>query len=279
MTGSERWATPTGLRPGDHACWTFADDAGFGSAARAFLDEGRQRGEQLLLVGGAAGVQAALDGLPERDELLRSGRLEVLTTDEAYDRHRGFDATGQVGAYRARVDAALRAGHTGLRVAADVSALAAGDLADRRRLHVYEQLADDLMGSVPMTALCLYDAALGDEVIAPLGLLHPLQHHGDAEPLAHLSGRGAHLALHGEVDADLADAVAVALFDVASATPGSAVLDLAELAFLDVAGARMLHQVVQRLADVGVQLRLVHPQRLPARVLALFDFLPGEVGT
>jgi hypothetical protein len=124
-----------------------------------------------------------------------------------------------VQAFRAELDAALDRGRAGLRVAADITALAEGTLESRRQLHVYERLADTLIGSSALTGMCLYDAALGDEVLGPLTVLHAVQRHGERQPLAHLSGRGARLALHGEIADHLAGPVFTALFDLASAVP------------------------------------------------------------
>ncbi|MFG3603468.1 MEDS domain-containing protein [Micromonospora chersina] len=78
VTALRRWYSPTGLHPGDHACWTFADAAGFSGAVVPFLEEGRQRGERLLLVGESrAAMLAAVSSLPRRAELLASGQLEI----------------------------------------------------------------------------------------------------------------------------------------------------------------------------------------------------------
>jgi anti-anti-sigma factor len=138
-------------------------------------------------------------------------------------------------------------------------------------LHVYERLADTLIGGSPLTGMCLYDAALGKQVLGPLAVLHAVQHDGDRQPLAHLSGRGARLSLHGEVADRLADDAFTALFDLACAAPGEVQLDLSDLAFLDLAGARTLARTARLLADVDVELRLIDPQPLVARVLQLAD--------
>ncbi|MGY1639737.1 MEDS domain-containing protein [Geodermatophilus sp. SYSU D00703] len=237
-------------------------------AVRSFLDEGRRRGEQLLLTGESEpDLLSALGALPERDALLASGRLEIRPTAERYGADRGLDPLGQVQAFRAELDAALERGRTGLRVAADITALARNGLENRRQLHVYERLADTLIGSSPLTGMCLYDASLGEEVLGPLTVLHPVQHHGDRQPLAHLSGRGARLPLHGEIADHLADDVFPALFDLACAAPGDVELDLSDMIFLDRAGARTLARTAQLLTDVGVRLRLVSAQPLVARVL------------
>ncbi|RBY83303.1 MEDS domain-containing protein [Blastococcus sp. TF02A-26] len=268
MSAPRHLGSPTGLRPGDHACWTYADPAELAAAVLPYLDEGRRRGEQLLLVGESRAVLVeALAGLPDRDRLLESGQLEVRTTAEGYATDTAFSPAEQVEHYRELTRAAVDRGRTGLRVAADVSPLARQDL---HHLYAYEQAADVLMGEVPMTALCLYDASLGVDVLGPVVVLHPDQHHGRRPPLAHLSGRGRSLALRGEVDLTEAAHVARALLDVAGSRPGVLDLDLTDLTFLDVAGARALARTVAELAGRGVVVRLVGAQRSPARCLALF---------
>ncbi len=276
VSAVRRLDAPTGLRPGDHVCWTFADTAYFTAAVLPFLEEGRRLGEHLLLVGASRPeLLSALAPLPGRDELLASGQLEVRSTAEVYASGGQLFPAEQVTAYRSLVDAALARGRTGVRVAADVTPLVAGGVDGRRQLHVYEQLADVLMGTVAMTALCLYEASLGAEVLGPVTLLHPDQHSGEEEPLAHLSGRGPSLSLHGEVDVTQADGLSRALVDVACGTPGEVVLDLSDLRFLDVAGARALARATQVLRGADVHLRLVRAPRVAARCLGLFG-LHGE---
>lgn len=277
MTGLRRWESPAGARPGDHLCWTFADAEEFAAAVHPFLDEGRRRGEQLLLTGSSRpALLQAVEHLPHRDELLASGQLEIRATDEIYGPSAGFDSRVQVGVFGAEADAALRRGRSGLRVAADITGLARSGPDGRRRLHAYERLVDALIGRRPLVGMCLYDASLGDAVLGPLAVLHPVQHVGDREPLGYLSGRGDGLALHGEVDSSLADDVLRALVDLASDAAGEVALDLAGLEFLDVAGARVLARAVQLLERAGVHLRLARPRRLVARCLDLFGVLEPE---
>jgi anti-anti-sigma factor len=66
-----------------------------------------------------------------------------------------------------------------------------------------------------------------------------------------------------------------ALVDVACGTPGEVVLDLSDLRFLDVAGARALARATQVLRGADVHLRLVRAPRVAARCLGLFG-LHGE---
>jgi anti-anti-sigma factor len=278
VTAPRRLEAPTGLRPGDHICWTFADATDFSAAVLPYFDEGRRLGEQLLLVGASRPpLLHALASLPERDEMLTSRQLEVRALADSLDPDRDLEPVEQVEALCGEVEAALQRGRTGLRIAADATVLAAGSRPDqRRRLLVYERLADAMIGGLAVTALCLYDAALGKDVLGPVAVLHPGQHCGEREALAHLSGRGPWLSLHGEVDVTQADDVLRALVDIACAAPGEVVLDLADLEFLDVAGARMLAGAVRLLAEVGVQVRVIGAQGLVGRCLELFDMAHGH---
>jgi anti-anti-sigma factor len=277
MTALRQLASPTGLRSGDHVFWTFDDPADFSAAVLPYLDEGRRLSEQLLLIGTSrVALLEALASLPERDEMLASGQLEVRSVTETVDPARGLEPVERVESFRSEVAAALERGHTGLRVASDATALARRGSVERRELHVYERLADETLATLALTALCLFDSSLGDEVLAPLAVLHPDQHHGRRETLGCLCGRGPWLSLRGEVDVSLADAVLRALVDVARGAPGEVVLDLADLEFLDVAGARMLASAVRLLGEVGVELRMVRAQRIVGRCLELFDLADGQ---
>ena len=277
MTAPRTLDAPTGQRPGDHVCWTFADGADLSAAVLPFLDEGRRLGEQLLFIGASRPeLLRVLAPLPGLDELLADGQLQVHGTAAVYGPGEELSPAGQVAAYRTLVEEARQRGRTGLRVAADVTPLARPGPDARRQLHVYEQLADAMMGSVAMTALCLYDSSLGAEVLGPVALLHPDQHSGEQEPLAHLSGRSPSLSLHGEVDLTQADGLLRALVDVAGGTPGEVVLDLSDLRFLDVAGARALARATDVLRGTGVQLRLVRVPRVAARCLGLFGLSGGD---
>ncbi|WP_106277406.1 MEDS domain-containing protein [Geodermatophilus tzadiensis] len=272
MTAPRGLTSPTGLRPGDHVCWTFADDADLAEAVVSYLDEGRRRDEQLLLIGASRpALLTACAALPDRDELLAGGRLDLQTTGDAYAGGSGLAPLEQVERYRAAVQEALGSGRTGLRVAADVTALIRDGRSGRRRLHAYEQLADVLMGAVPMTAVCLYDESVGAEELGPVAVLHPLQHLGDRQPQTHLSGRGPRLSLHGEVDLTEAEHVRTALVDVAGDGSGELVLDLSDLDFLDVAGGRALYGARRDLAARGIRLRLAGAPRHVRRCLGLFD--------
>src|SRR3954454_11057947 len=208
VTSLRQLASPTGLKPGDHVFWTFDDPSDFSAAVLPYLDEGRRLSEQLLLIGASRGALLdALAPLPERDEMLASGQLEVRCMTEIVDPERGLEPVERVESFRRDAEAALGRGRTGLRMAVDVTTLAQRGAVERRQLHVYERLADGMAATVALTALCLFDSSLDGDVRRPLAVVHPDQHHGERETLACLCGRGPWLSLRGEIAFSLADAV------------------------------------------------------------------------
>src|SRR5918995_845438 len=195
VTALRQLEAPTGLRSGDHVFRTFVDASDFSAAVLPYFDEGRRLGEQLLLTGSSRpALIDALAPLPQRDEMLASGQLGVRTMTEIVDAGRGFEPVEELESIRSEAEAALGRGRTGLRLAADVTALARCGPDERRRLHVHERLADALTATVALTAMCLFEASLGDDVLGPIAVLHPDQHHGEREPLGCLSGRGPWLS-------------------------------------------------------------------------------------
>src|SRR3954453_13523514 len=141
MTALRQLASPTGLRPGDHVFWTFDGPSEFSAVVLSYLDEGRRLGEQLLLTGASrVPLLDALASLPERDEMLASGQLEVRSVTETVDPARGLEPVERVESFRSEVGAALERGHPGLRVASDATALARRGSVKRRELHAYERL-------------------------------------------------------------------------------------------------------------------------------------------
>ena len=103
VTALRQLASPTGLRPGDHVFWTFDDPSDFSAAVVPYLDEGRRLGEQLLLTGTSrAALLDGLAGLPERDQMLASGQLEVRLMTDIVDPARGLEPVEQMESYRRR---------------------------------------------------------------------------------------------------------------------------------------------------------------------------------
>jgi hypothetical protein len=189
--------------PADHVCWSYDDLVDFRAYAAEFLSEGAAAGEYTWYVGVAAG--------PQVTSLLGDvGRF--VDVADAYTAGAAIDPDAQVAAYASATEAAVAAGYSGLRVAAEVGGLVAGP----GRLDAfarYEFAIGRYMLTAPLRAVCGYDrGALGGTAIAEAACLHPRSSAG-ATPF-HLhpaSPDGDAVFLDGELDAAGEELFAAAL--------------------------------------------------------------------
>jgi anti-anti-sigma factor len=111
---------------------------------------------------------------------------------------------------------------------------------------------------------------------APVAL-DPRNPGSDPHPLE-LADPGSEIELIVSGDLDLAtrDEFLVRLVTVALTSGRPVVIDLADVEFLDVAGARALRRGHAIASDLGVEIRLRSPQDQVHRVLELMDIV-GEI--
>lgn len=251
-----------------HICLAFTDPAEFGARAARFLADGLDRGLRVRLVVGEGG-----DDLADRVGRLldpRPGAFEVATLTDAYrDGQVAVDPSQQVRAYAAATDAALTAGFTGLRVAADATSLV-GTPTQLDAFARYEHLVDRYMVGHPFSAMCGYrHPDVGADTVAQLACLHP---QADPEPAFRLHAGPTGTVLSGEVDLAgrqlLRDALDRAGLPVVS---GRIVLDAAALDYVDHRGLLVLSELARaRSATVVLRTRL----RMAARLVEILD-IPG----
>ncbi len=238
----------------DHICWVYEDDDAFDRAVRRFMAVGLERGERLLCVGDRviASIRADADGA---DALIASGTLRTLTLAQATDGTRTSVPGDHLAYYEAVTREAIADGYAGLRVIAEVSALAA-DPADRARLVQWEHLADGYIArNGGFTAMCAYSGALTAEALADVASVHPLVHAPETIPPFRVFFEDGHVAVAGSVDTFTADRLARVL----AASPvgdGRAVLDLRLVEFVDVAASRVIARWAQQLGDGSVPLEV-----------------------
>ncbi|GAA3912692.1 STAS domain-containing protein [Actinoplanes auranticolor] len=79
--------------------------------------------------------------------------------------------------------------------------------------------------------------------------------------------------LHGEVDVLNVDRVRVCLVEALESRPGTVVVDLAELSFIDSTGLGAIIFGFQRARDQGVEFRLARPSRGVRQILVLSGVL------
>jgi anti-anti-sigma factor len=225
--------------PADHLCWVYDRDVSFDEAVGRFLAEGLARRERVLCVGDR--VIESLRSLTGHDvaALIAGGAVETLTVAEAYEATGPLLPEQQLAYYDSATRRARDAGHRGLRVIAEVSALA-GEPAQRAELVRWEHLADRYAArGSGFSAMCAYRADLAPEALADVACVHPLVHAPAELSAFRLFVDGDRLALAGSVDMSSSDQLARVL---AAVEFGDAhvVMDLTELEFIDVAACRVL---------------------------------------
>jgi anti-anti-sigma regulatory factor len=227
--------------PTDHVCWVYDDPRDLDAAAAQFLGGGLARGERLLVIGDGMIETLDRDTLPfgGTDALVATGALEILDLGAAYAGAAQFTPERQLAFYDAATRKALREGFTGLRVAAEGSALAA-DPESRAALVRWEHLADDLMArGTGFTAMCAYRSDLSRDALAEVAAVHPLVRAPEGLPHFHVFHDGDRVVVRGSVDTFTAPLLDRVLADHPIARP-STVLDLGQLDFVDIAGCRVL---------------------------------------
>ncbi|HEX6517887.1 MAG TPA: MEDS domain-containing protein [Nocardioidaceae bacterium] len=267
-----------GFSPGDHASWVFDGDGSFTSAAAECLAEGARRGERLMFVTSTAAGSGgdALDAVPAGQELLDRGQLTVHRLEDVYRIGSQAGPAAQARLLEAELDRALAAGFTGLRVASDLTELAADDRM-LPRLMEYELAVDQLFSGRPAVVLCGFDSRTTGPSWPRLAALHGMQHAPEPRPRFAVRLLGKRLYLQGELDVVTAPELSEALATAASCTHDDLHVDLTGLDFIDVAAGRVLAGFDRRMCRDGRQVTFDGARPLAARVLRCFG-VPRQPG-
>lgn len=262
---------PAGVERGDHVCWAYDDDAAFEDAALRFLAEGLARGERLLWVGDGAEDRLRRSGGPLSDVggLTERGTLQVLSVSGGYAAAGPFAPERQLAFYDAATRRAIDEGYRGLRVVAEITALAA-DETQRAQLLRWEHLADDYVAHGPgFSAFCAYRRdLLPPDAVADVVSLHPLAHaEGPATGFRVWFDEDA-LFLAGDVDAFSAGRLA-GLLETTHVDARVVTLDLSEVSFIDLAGVRAVARWAAELTRSDRRLELRGASRLFRRMWEL----------
>jgi hypothetical protein len=224
-----------GLGVSDHVCWTFGSDEEyreFRDAALYFAADGMALRQRLFYVSERRDddVLTDLRSLGDPEALRRSGALVVQQVADVYPGGGPItDPEAQLAAFDGAVRQAVTDGFAGVRVVAEVSALAS-DPAWCEGHAAWEQLADRYMAAPnPLAALCGYDQRIvGDEGASVLASVHPVRHDATAT-FSVFADEGA-VCLEGEIDAFQVPLLERALTAVPDTPDGEPlVVDLAEL--------------------------------------------------
>jgi hypothetical protein len=259
---------PTGRSAGDHVCWPFRDRGELAAVARAFVAEGLGREERVAYVGQGrpSELRDDLAGLANLQDCLDRGQLQVADIAAMPASDPAVDPVDELIDLAAITRDSLDAGYTGLRIVAN-GTLRVLNPRRRDRIVRYEHLIDRFCLDHAFTRLCAFDTtALGADVLAELGCVHTLTY-GELSPFVLCAARGVDAALVGSVDAFSIGQLLQALGRIGVPRPGGrAVLDAAELEFIDV---RALRDLDGRVADAGATLVLRSPPTFLSRLMEL----------
>ena len=271
------------LKPGDHVCLLYEENADRDSYVGDFVRAGLEAGEKVLWVtdGGTAEVaelMAARDF--DASEFMDSGQLVVKDRTETYLGSGRFDAQAILNCIRKEVRESEAGGYPSIRITGDLS-WASLDVPGFPELLEYERAVDELLHDTGSMGICQYDT----RQLAPAALMSAVQAHRAvvsqrsqevlATPFLTLlvitrDANGV-LSLYGDVDNSNVGEFEAALGG-AIASPGAVVLDLTHLNFIDVAGLRVLERQANQLSDAGDRLVLSSPPAFLERVLEVLEF-------
>jgi anti-anti-sigma factor len=258
----------------DHVCWVYDADDDFDEVVRRFLAGGLERGERLLCVGDRViqGLRGDSAELGDVDALIADGTLETLRLTDAYDADAGLVPEAQLAYYDAATRRALADGYRGLRVVAELSAIAA-DPVRRPELVRWEHLADGYIASGSgFTAMCAYSSELTRAVWDELASVHPqVRTPGGAPPFqVFFAGDGGGTVVAGSIDTYSAERLARVLAS-SPAHRAPVVLDLARVEFMDVAACRVLARWARDLQARSLPVQVTGASALVRRLWQLLS--------
>jgi anti-anti-sigma regulatory factor len=264
------------LRPGDHVCWSFADDLERRRIVTAYVNAGLRDRHKVLFLTHAVDPATAIadlaaDGV-HTAEATRSGHLQVMSAQDTYLANGGFDADAARQMFLDATQLARRQGYTSLRALGDMG-WGARDAPGTDQLPGYERQVNRLYADGYAMAVCMYDRRLfGEPKLSELARAHPATVTPCTSrvsiPLLRMVRRCAGLQLCGEADLSNRDALAAVLTHlVEDAGAGPVItLDVTDLAFAD---ATVCELIVDTARSAGGHVRTVGARPSLRRLLTL----------
>jgi MEDS: MEthanogen/methylotroph, DcmR Sensory domain len=184
------------MGPHDHIGWIFSGVGEFAALADPFLAEGAARNERLMYVAEDPDISA----FGQWTETLVPGTLTAATVAEVYGESGIVDSAKQRDTFAQVLGEALAAGYSGIRVAADNTAL----VLNPERMDAWmkwEIVADHFMSENPVTGLCAFDNTRIDvSTLRHLSTVHPVWPAESDPPPFRLFSNESALWLEGEVN-------------------------------------------------------------------------------
>jgi anti-anti-sigma regulatory factor len=268
--------SPIGRSIGDHVCWPFRGHDAMTVVARPYVAEGLDRGERVTYVGEGdpSTLRHDLDGLPDLNEHLERGRLQLVPAATLPASDPSVHPASELPVLAGMTSQALDAGYAGLRMFTNGTSRARDPA--RRAQHIgYEHLIDRFCLEHALTMLCAYDAvALRNSAVAELVCVHALAH-GDLSPFQVHAAATADVAVAGEIDVFGADQLEQTLQRIGvGACGGKVLIDATNLEFIDIRGLLTLDR---HAAANDAILVLRSPPAVVTRLLTVVDLIATRV--
>jgi anti-anti-sigma factor len=268
--------------PGDHVCLLYDHEADRDSYVAEFVSEGLMAREKVLWVAGG-GTPEVGDLMARRgfdvSEYMDSGQLIVKDRKATYLGSGRFDGEAMLNLIRNEVRDSEAEGYEGLRTTGELSWASPG-VQGFPDLFEYERALDELLRETGYMGVCQYDtrqlvpAALTSAVQAHRSVVSQRSQEVLDTPLLTMleitrDANGV-LSLYGDVDNSNVGEFEAAL-SAAIRSPGTVILELTHLHFIDVAGLHVLERQATQLSKTGDRLVLSSPPPFLERVLEVFD--------
>ena len=255
-------------RQGEHSGGLFATEAERFDLIASFIADGLARGERATYLTASTSPDDLIDSLRFAgiavDEPLRSGQLTIGGARETFAATLPFDPARMISSITDATAAALADGWAGLHLAGDVLLHAIPGGENPRN---YEELLDDEISELALSALCMYDARHYEP--ASLAEVMGVHVHTYAASSLSCTQHDGEAGWHLEGELDLANLDAFGEFLESAASSGrDLVLDFAAVRFIDVASTGVLVSFTQH-RPVGQHVYLEHVPPMLQRILAL----------
>jgi hypothetical protein len=215
-----------GMRPHDHIGWVYDGPREFEMLARRFLAEGVSRYERLMYIADDPDPT----GMADLIDLVEGRPVQVVSVGEVYGTSGVVEPLVQKATFAAVLAEARVAGYTGIRVAADNSALVLDEERRAAWMH-WECVADKFMSENPVTGLCAFDRRrVAVDHLRHLASLHPLTSTTAPTPQYRLFVDDEALSIHGIVDTFAVRAITRTLSALPEKTP--LIIDLDEVTLM-----------------------------------------------
>jgi anti-anti-sigma factor len=255
---------------GGHLLLLYREESQRRSAVAAWVRSGLEVGAKILYTEPEGELPArSLSGVlrdePEAVEAMESGQIQVVPANRA-----SYDATWQAGV----VEQALRR-YPSVRWSGD--ATTAWRVMSRAQHVEVERATEQVCNARPLSVMCQYPAHVPPGVLQVVSQAHGA---GLREQMLQVAPIVDGVAVSGEVDISNQDILGTALLAASARAEGDRfVVDLSELDFLDVGGARTLLTGTDPHRRLDGQVHVKSAQPHLARLLWLLDVdrAPGVV--